>query len=40
MLEEQISRFDDRIAEAPRPLLDEEAFDLLDAIPGREPDHR
>ena len=39
LLEEQISRFDDRIAEALRPFLDEEMFNPLDQIPGGEPGH-
>jgi len=34
MLEEQITRFTDRITEALRPFLDKETFDRLDAIPG------
>ena len=34
LLEEQISRFNDRSAEALRPFLDKETLDRLDAIPG------
>ena len=34
LLEEQISRFNDRIEEALRPFLDEQTFERLDAIPG------
>jgi transposase len=34
LLEEQVSRFDDRIGEALRPFLDEQTFGRLDAIPG------
>ena len=34
LLEEQVSRFNDRIAEALRPFLDEETFDRLDTVPG------
>jgi hypothetical protein len=34
LLEEQISRFNERIEEALRPFLDEETFDQLDAVPG------
>jgi len=34
LLEEQISRFDDRIAEVLRAFLDEETFQRLDQIPG------
>jgi len=33
-LERQISRFDERIAEALRPFVDEATFERLDAIPG------
>ena len=34
LLEEQVSRFNDRIAEALGPFLDEQTFQRLDAIPG------
>ncbi len=34
LLEEQVSRFSDRIAEALAPFLDEKTFEHLDAIPG------
>ena len=34
LLEEQISRFNDRIEEALRPFWDEQTFDRLGAIPG------
>ena len=34
LLEEQISRFNDRIEETLLPFLDEQTFDRLDAIPG------
>jgi transposase len=34
LLEEQISRFNDRIEEALRPFVDDETFNALDAVPG------